>query len=329
MIKRINILVTGAGSSVGQGIYKSLEQSSIKKKLFFGDISPINSGLYFSKFPIIIPKVEENNALNKIINIIKKNKIHVIFIGSEYEIEFFSKNKKKIFDKTKAKVCVLESEIIKLSNDKFLTYEFCKKNNITTPKTVLGSKIKKKKDKIKFPLLLKPKKGTSSRGFKFIKNKEELILQKKHFSNDYVFQEFIKNTDTLNELTCSAYVDKNKNIYGPIILKRKIKYGMTWIAKNHFDTKLKKIIFKILRKLDLSGVINLQFMMKNRKYYLIELNGRFSSSTYLRTIYGFNEAEYFLNEEILNKKLNRIKLKKGIVMRYVNEIYLRNTKISF
>ena len=33
MMKRINILVTGAGSSVGQGIYKSLEQSSIKKTI--------------------------------------------------------------------------------------------------------------------------------------------------------------------------------------------------------------------------------------------------------------------------------------------------------
>ena len=63
MTKKIRILVTGAGSGVGQSIIKALKISKLNIDIIFGDINYFNSGLYRIKNSIIVPKVENKGAL--------------------------------------------------------------------------------------------------------------------------------------------------------------------------------------------------------------------------------------------------------------------------
>ena len=107
MKKKINIIITGAGSAVGQGILKSLSKRKSKLNLIPGDISPLNAGLYFLKKFILIPKVEKHGSLAKIIALLKKKKAKALFVGSEYEIEFLVfKNKEFIEKKTNTKIFI-------------------------------------------------------------------------------------------------------------------------------------------------------------------------------------------------------------------------------
>ena len=54
--------------------------------------------------------------------------------------------------------------IVKIISDKYKLYEFLKRNDIITPKTYISKKFLHdfSKKKIKFPVILKPKHGTSS-----------------------------------------------------------------------------------------------------------------------------------------------------------------------
>ena len=54
--------------------------------------------------------------------------------------------------------------IVKIISDKYKLYEFLKRNDIITPKTYISKKkfLHDFKKKIKFPVILKPKHGTSS-----------------------------------------------------------------------------------------------------------------------------------------------------------------------
>lgn len=321
MKKNINVLITGAGSSIGQGIYKSLKKLKIKKTIFLADVTNLSAGFYFGEKPIIIPKVETKGSLKKIISIISKFKIDLILIGSEYEIEFFAKNKGYIEKKTKAKVCCLDINIIKVANDKFKTYLFCKNNKINTPYTILASDFKKT-EKYNFPLIAKPRKGTSGKGIHLIKDIREAQEIKRKFKNKFLLQEYIKPKEKLNEYTASIFVDTKKNILKPFVLKRKLKYGMSWITENYNDVKLDKIIKNIAKKLNITGLLNLQFLKKANKFYLLEINARFSSSTFLRTLYGYNEAKIYLFDKIFNKKLKEQEIRKGTAIRYVSEIYI-------
>ena len=115
-------------------------------------------------------------------------------IGSEYEILFFSKNKDLIEKKTGTIICVSNYKICKISDDKLATQIFLKDNNFDYLKTYKIKNIQdliNKSKTLKFPMILKDQKGTSSRNVFIVKRKDELkkyydekrdqILQRIHF----------------------------------------------------------------------------------------------------------------------------------------------------
>ena len=53
--QKVNILVTGSGSLLGQGIIKSLEISKLKCKLFSTDYFPSAVGLYWAQKSFLLP----------------------------------------------------------------------------------------------------------------------------------------------------------------------------------------------------------------------------------------------------------------------------------
>ena len=232
MKKKINIVITGAGSAVGQGILKCLSRRKSKLNLIPADVSPLNAGLYFLKKSILIPKVEQNGSLKKIVWLLKKIKAKGLFVGSEYEIEFFSKNKDFIEKKTKTKIFISKFKNIKIGNDKYKTYLFLKKNNFLTPDTFELEKRNKKKilKKIKFPCYVKPKKGTSSRGVFIVKSLKD-FHDLKLYNKRYIIQNQAGDRNKKEEYTAGLFVDKNKKIFGPIILRRIIKNGTSWVSE--------------------------------------------------------------------------------------------------
>ena len=48
-------------------------------------------------------------------------------IGSEFDINFFSKYQNIIKKKTNCEVCVADEDVVKMANDKYLTQVFLKK----------------------------------------------------------------------------------------------------------------------------------------------------------------------------------------------------------
>ena len=135
MSRKIKVLVTGAGSAVGQGIFKSLKISKLNLEVYTCDINALSTNLYRSKKSFIIPKVEKANSLNWFIRFLKKEKIDVLMIGSEYEINFFEKNKEKIEKKTNTIINVSNYKLCKLADDKLATQEFLKNNKFRYLKT--------------------------------------------------------------------------------------------------------------------------------------------------------------------------------------------------
>ena len=72
-MKKIKILVTGAGSGVGQSIVKALKILKSNIEVIFGDINYLNSGLYRVKNSIIVPRVENKGTFRVVYKKFKKN----------------------------------------------------------------------------------------------------------------------------------------------------------------------------------------------------------------------------------------------------------------
>ena len=325
----IKILVTGVGGGVGQSIMKALRISKLPIRIIAADINPLNAGLYRSDKAIIVPRVENKNALSWYIKNLNKHKIDILMVGSEYDLLFFSKNKEIIEKNTSCKICVSSIETVKISEDKFLTQEFLKKNQLPHLKTFIPRNIKHAMDitkKLGFPLFLKSRFGTSTRNVYLIKNIAE-IKNLFVFVNNPIIQEyagFYSEGGLDYEYTCSFFTTFENKIIGPFIAKRKLLNGTSWITEVNNFPRISPIIKKIANRLSNTGSMNIQLRLGPKGPVPFEFNARFSGTTSIRAHFGFNEPEMYIKSYVLKKKIKKPKIKKGISLRYIEEIFLEN-----
>ena len=126
------ILVTGVGALIGQGICKNLKKR--KDVVVFGldRRATISSLIFCDKFNQKPNYCEDDpRYLQAILDIVSSQKIDLIIPGISIDVIFFDRYKKN-FEKLGCKVCVNSSELISLTNDKFLFYKFLKKSGFLT-----------------------------------------------------------------------------------------------------------------------------------------------------------------------------------------------------
>ena len=332
-MKKIKVLVTGAGSGVGQSIMKALKISKLPIKIISADINALNAGLFRADKSIIVPRVENRKTLDWYIKNLKKLKIDVLMLGSEYDLVFFSKNREIIEKKTKCKVCVTDIKTVKISEDKFLTQKFLKEQKLPYLKTFIPKNLNeaiKIGKKLGFPFYLKSRFGTSARNVYLIKKKNDLKnffqLVKKPIIQEYAGYVRRKNFD--NEYTCSFFTTLDNTIIGPFIAKRKLLFGTSWITEVKNFPKISPLITKIANKIKNLGSMNIQLRLGKKGPIPFEFNARFSGTTSIRAHFGFNEPEMYLLNYFLNKKIKTPEIKKGMSFRYVEEIFVNNTSLE-
>jgi carbamoyl-phosphate synthase large subunit len=324
-VSKINIGVTGTGSLIGQAIIKSiLKSSSLNNQIqiigfdYFKD----TVGSFWINKNYILPdildnKVSENEYLEFVISKIKENKIEILFIGVDFELAIFSKFKELIFKRSGCIVLVSNKKVIEIADDKFKTYEFLKSNNIYAPRSWLPSNLP---DNLEFPLIVKPRKGARSIGVLKVYNQMDLQNAISLTSNP-IIQEYVGNENS--EYTCGIIFFDNE-LKHSIALSRVLKAGNTFISKFSFETDnlIYDYISAIAMKLRPFGSCNLQLRVDNNGVpKLFEINARHSGTTYIRSLFGYNEVEYIINY-ILFKKNDSFKLKEGKVVRFYDEFFI-------
>jgi carbamoyl-phosphate synthase large subunit len=319
----INILVTGVGSLLGQGIIKTIKKSNIKSNIFGTDYFETAVGLYWVKkgylLPDVLKKSNLKNWLTKFIYICRKEKIDIIIPGLDFETPILSKYKTTIEKKTKSKILVSSFNVIKICNDKWETIEFLKKNNFLYPKSCLPNNINKFLINNKFPLIVKPRFESTSKNISIVKNINEL---KKSLINckKPIIQEIVGNKK--NEYTCGSTLINGK-ILSTITLKRELKNGNTKIAFHNKNINLDDFLCDVTKKLVPYGPTNFQLMLTKNGPVIFEINPRFSGTTIIRAMFGLNEIDLILSE-IYKLKIKKNKLKYGTIIRYFEDFYVNN-----
>lgn len=96
----INVLVTGVGGGVGQGIIKSLKMiNDLEINIITADMSPLAAGIYAGDKSYLVPACTSNEYIKRLEEIFLLEKIDHYFPGLDLELEFCAKNK-EYFKKT-------------------------------------------------------------------------------------------------------------------------------------------------------------------------------------------------------------------------------------
>jgi carbamoyl-phosphate synthase large subunit len=324
----IHVLVTGAGALLGQGILRLLQVSDFEKKVFTADPDARSSGHWLGDHALWLPKASDKNFMEVVINYIKKYQIDTIMVGTDVELPLFAKHKDRLLEEYNCKVIVSNSEVVSISNDKFLTAKFLKENQFSYPLSVMANNKKALeaiKEQLGFPLFAKPADGARSLGIKKINNSEDLF-ELYHPDSNMVVQQFLSEDE--GEYTSGCIV-VNGECKAVVTLRRDLKDGNTYRAYRDENTsKYDHIIKDIAEKLNPDGPVNFQFRIYNNQPVVFEINGRFSGTTPLRHFFGFNEVEAIINYYNFNKEIEQPNLKSGLVMRVWSDIFIENEEME-
>lgn len=316
------IAITSVGGGVGQSILKALQAARYSTVAL--DADPLAAGLYASAISYIVPHSHDPKYIDSLLNICKKEKCRLLFPGSDTELLLLSKNK-ELFAKHGIQISVSDTNVITLADDKLLTFERLSEAGIAVPDTQTYSEFNKK-PRIKFPFVLKPKKGGSrSQNVKVISTKKELevfVANKNFDAKNTVVQEYIDS----EEYTCGS-VTLDGQCWGVIVMRRILRDGDTYKCFSVRDEVIEEYVKKVVEEIKPFGACNIQLRLKNGVPHVFEINARSSGTTAARALAGFNEPATIADYLLLKKK-PRLSVREISILRYWKELVVENTSIK-
>lgn len=320
------VLVTGAGSGVGNGIVKALRLGGLPLTVICSDIAPLNVGLFRADETVIWPKVEAPEALDTITRSLKDRAVDIVLIGSEYDLAFFAEHRDRIESETGTRIVVSPAETIRMANDKWLTSRFLVDNGLAHPKTFLAESLDDAlaaAAELGYPLMLKPRVGTSSRHVHVIRD-EASLKQIYPGVPAPIVQELLDTPSAAfkNEYTATVFKTASGGVLGPFVARRTLKGGDSWNLEVAPFEAVHPLLLDVANALPAMGTLNVQLVLTDRGPVPFEINARFSGTTAVRAHYGFNDPDMAVRHFLLGEDLDLPVIGKGLALRYMEEVFI-------
>lgn len=317
----MNILITSVGI---RGYLIRYFKNALKEKgkIFAADCSNYAPALYDADNYFILPRISESNYIDELFRICLINNINAVISLNDKELPILAQFKNKFIEKG-IKLIISDPKVIDICYDKYSTYMFLKENKFPFPKTFisLDEVLKEIKAKtLKFPLLIKPRKGSASLGIKKVFNKKDL-QNKFEEEENLIIQEFLQGDEYGIDVFC------NSNLLPvSIFVKRKIKMraGETDKAVTVYDIKMIEFIKKLIKTLGLYGPGDIDLFKRGNEYIIMEINPRFGGGYPMSHAVGAKFPEKMIkliNEEPLEPDL--IRYSDDVVMMKQYEIVIK------
>jgi carbamoyl-phosphate synthase large subunit len=292
-----NILVSGASGIVGYGILRSLKRSGKELRLIGTTIYDDSVAAAFSDVFEKALLTSDPNYLDWLLKLLKKQKIDMLIPGIEADMYKWVQYVPEIQD-TGARILLNNVDLISLCKDKWKFYE-----SLMTHKSpnVIPSSLSKDFDELVaqfgLPFLLKPRQGYGSRGIFIVGSKEKYLNHADDVGENLMAQKIVG--DINEEFTTSAFCDGIGGFHCYMTLKRKLSSeGFTEKAVVVELENIETVLASLCQIYKPVGPTNFQFRRQDGILKLLEINPRISSSTSIRSAFGYNESQmsvdYFL-----------------------------------
>jgi carbamoyl-phosphate synthase large subunit len=327
-MSKIEIGVTGTGSLIGQAVIKSLRNSRYAERVRLTgfDYFPHTVGAQWVDEHVILPDMldpacAEGAWRGALTEAIRRRGLKYLFVGLDFELGRFARWREELLRETGCLVIVSDPRVIEIADDKYLTYLFLRENGLSHPQTVLAEDYRV--GCMRFPCIVKPRRGARSRGVRLVKDERELA-DAIGDSDGLVVQEHVG--DMSREYTCGIVCAGGRTEI--IALRRTLKEGNTSTASFSGDTPA--AVYDYLRAVTAHlrpfGACNMQLRIDDEGVpKIFEINARHSGTTYMRSLFGFHEVEYIM-ASLLGEYFPEVRLRQGTVYRYSEEFFTEHPR---
>lgn len=290
----MNILVTAIGSFSGDSVIKSLKH--MRHRVVGCDINPKNwlaSAYDCDAFYQVPLAVDTQNYISRLIEICITEKIDAVLPLTDIEIDVLSEQRNEFCHL--ADLFIQSDDCLKIARNKRNMYLLFKNDtHVNVPDTAFY----KSNNRLNLPCIAKPVKGRSSEGLKYINSQDEyesMILRE-----DYIIQEYLEGhvftVDYVRDIHSNDFAIAREELL-------RTKNGAGTTVRMIPDSELEKIASYVGQQINVVGCVNYEFILCNGKYYLIDINPRFSAGIAFSKFAGYDFVESsmncFLNKNIL------------------------------
>lgn len=300
----VSVLLFGAGGRQGLAMCRGFYNLGCRVTVYCHDKLDTGYLTRFSNSKILYKKDNEHNEdfLHYGLRLVKSGKYDLVVPLGDVTANFLSQRKVEL--KKYAKIAVNDWDIFKNVIDKKNTMKICEEYNIPSPKTVFSENPEEEIDKLKFPVVVKPRTACGSIGFSIINTHEDLKKYLKTYdnSNGPIFiQEYIPQNGP--QYGGEIFRDHNGNFTSILIDEKPRWYpldgGSPTINVTVHNKQMADICCKLLDALNWNGYANVDLVVDSRDNTpkVLEINGRLSAASLINYVAGIDIAQMILENE--------------------------------
>lgn len=316
----MKVMVTGAGALLGQGILRSLLGSTLPDlDLVAVDPSPLSAGLYWVPTRALVPMAKDPAYLDAFEALLRDHRPDAVLIGTDVELALLAAHKEALEQRYSTWIVVASPKVVGIADDKWLTFQFLREHGFPAPASCLPGDEDALIASVGFPLVVKPRVGARSIGMSVVRSRDALRRAVEGLEAPVIQECVASDADeyTAGTLTFDGRCDAS------IVMRRDLRDGNTFRAYVEPYPELNETVQRMAVALKAYGPANFQFRLDGDQVKVFEINARFSGTTPLRRLAGFNEVEMVLRKVILGEPIAQPPVERMTLLRYFTETVVR------
>lgn len=326
--ERIPILVTAiGGGGHGEQILKALRMASRDQYILVGaDANPDCPQFAMVDVSASLPLASAPTYMDALLELCRREGIRALFHGCEKELAQFALHR-ELIERRGIFLPINPTEVIELCMNKENTLKRLSEEGFRTPRFARIAS----RDALQaidwFPVVVKPSVGGGGSTNVYIaQNRTELLgladyLGLESIAGNFLVQEYVGTPE--NEYTVGVLHDMNGNYVNSIAVRRLLsgQLNVRMSVANRTDRKdlgpnlvissgvshgyigrfpeVTEQCKNIARTIGAKGPINIQCRLVDGKVMVFEINPRFSGTTSLRAMVGYNEPDVLIRKHLL------------------------------
>ena len=323
----IGVVITGVGpQSTGHQIYKALRLGRRRYRLVVGSMRPEHLCVAPEGRGVSLPRADDPRYLQELARVANAAGARFIAPGSDVELQRVLAEQGALAQLTPAVLLANNAATVALCSDRQATAETLAQAGFRTPRTfdsatAGGVVAGLRAASIRYPVVLKPRWGGGGSANVFVAQDEEELrffaaFLERNGSHPLV-QEYVG--DAAHEYTIGVLSYPDGSLAGSIVLHRQVEgllstrlrvpnrtgraeLGPTLAVSSGFTQgriddfpHVRAAAERIARAAGSTGPLNIQGRLDGDEFVVFEINPRFSGTTSIRAMAGWNEPEQLID----------------------------------
>jgi len=330
-IKKLPILVTAiGGGGHGEQILKALRLSTGDRYYIVGaDIHPNCPQFDLVDEKVILPPANASTYMEALLSACDRLQIKALFHGCDPELKIFSAERNRITQRG-IFLPINPTSLIDICLNKEATNGYLAKLGFDPPKVVHARSRSELQSIDWFPVVVKPAVGGGSANVFIAQNIVELIGLADYLglgtgTDNFLIQEYVGTPE--EEYTVGVLHDMEGNYLNSIAVKRllsgqlnirmsvpnrtgRLELGLKLVISSGISqgyvgrfSVVTEQCKEIAHAIGVKGPINIQCRLVNGKVKVFEINPRFSGTTSIRAMAGYNEPDILMRKHLFHEDI--------------------------